>query len=474
MRHVSWEIALVCASLGACSAPATSGDTGAEQDIASATLELNRVPAGAQCLRVDATGLSPSPTFALTAGTATTTLSLGKLQLGSVTINASVFDVACASIGTNKASWIADPVTITTTVGDVPKVELQLRQYQPTQATTDFLPSILKTAAGDFGYILLLADGTVESVGDIFGVNPTAVPALTGVVDIFAGGRTFCGLKSDATLWCWGENGNKQLQNSSASFITTPIQEASAITTVAAGRAHLCFWGPSQGEKCQGANNAGQLGDGTTIDRATPVTPSGPAFIAEKLFAGGDRTCRVTGAGDVYCWGSNAFGELGDGTTTPALTPRFIASAFVSLVLSPQHTCALLPNATVKCWGSNGSGALGDGTTVNSPLPKLVPGLSAVTHLGNSFNHTCARVADGRVACWGAGNLGQLGDGTAAPHLSPTFIPNFTGTLDLVSGSGWNLTRMANHNLVWWGYPGLSGLGDASFPAYSPALVSTW
>jgi len=403
---------------------------------------------------------------------------VGKVPFGSVTFNASAFDVACASIGTNKPSWVADPQTITIAAGDAPKIELQMRQYLPVQATADFLPTVTKVAAGDFGFIMLLADGTVTSVGDVFGTAPTQVPSLSNVVDIFAGGRVFCGIKADTSAWCWCYNADKEVANVPDAWVTTPVQlPGLGYTSIAMGRAHTCAFIPNQGVKCWGLNNAGQLGDGTVINRAAPVSLSGPNLIAVKLFAGNDRTCEITGAGFTYCWGSNANGELGDGTTTQRLVQTYIASGNTSLALGARHTCAQLPNGTIKCWGYNGSGALGDGTTVNSLTPKAVAGLTNVTHLALGSDHTCARVSDGHVSCWGGNNFGQLGDNTVNNRALPAFVPGLTNALDVETGSSGNsysLARLASHDIVWWGYPGLSGFGDATFVAYAPQSIATW
>lgn len=463
--------------LAGCSSAAQGGGQADEANIGSVNLSLNRVPTGAQCLRVDATGLSPSPTFALTSGAQTTGLIVGKVPLGSVTINASAFDVACASIGTSKPSWVADPQTIAVAAGEVPKVELQMRQYLPVQATADFLPTVTKLAAGDYGFILLLADGTVTSIGDIFGVPPAQVPNLSNVVDIFAGGRVYCGIKADTTAWCWGYNAEKEVANVPDLWVTTPVQLPGAgYTSIAMGRAHTCAFGPNLGVKCWGANNAGQLGDGTVINRATPVSPSGSSFNAVKLFAGYDRTCEITGGGGTYCWGSNANGELGDGTTTQRLVQTYVASGITNLALGYRHTCAQLPNATIKCWGYNGSGALGDGTTVNSLTPKAVAGLTNVTHLALGADHTCVRVSDGRVSCWGGNTYGQLGDNSIVSHALPAFVPGLTDGLDIQAGTtnSFSIARRANHDIVWWGYPGLGGFGDAMFNVYAPQSISTW
>jgi alpha-tubulin suppressor-like RCC1 family protein len=473
--HSKIGIGLICALSIACSAPAEGdgGETDGEGNLGTVALEVNKVPAGAQCLDVWVNGTRWAQ-YALTQGAATS-VSLGKLPFGSTTIAASVFDLPCANIGLTQASWIADTQIVDVRLGEVQKIELELRQYLPAVATTDFLPTVTKSASGDYGYILLLADGTVVSIGDILGKAPTPVPSLTGVVDIFAGGRVFCGIKSDTTLWCWGYNGNRQVTDSASSFITTPVQiPGTGYTSVAMGRAHTCAVG-STGLKCWGANNAGQLGDNTLVDKPVPTTPAGPSFGTTRVYAGGDHTCITSGAGDTYCWGSNTYGELGDGTTTGKLQlTSLLGEGYVFLSLAQFHTCGLMPSGSVRCWGRNHNGMLGDGTTVNSLTPKTVAGVNLATHISTGTNHTCARLSNGQVACWGAGNDGQIGDGMVIQRLNPTIVPGLTGVVDIVGGTAFTVARKTDKDIVWWGYPGLGGLGDAFFPAYVPTPVSTW
>ena len=157
---------------------------------------------------------------------------------------------------------------------------------------------------------------------------------------------------------------------------------------------HGCALTAGGGVKCWGYNAYGQLGDGTTTDRLTPVGVVGLSSGVVQISTGDLHTCALTAAGGVKCWGFNSYGELGDGTTSFRTLPVNVSgltSGVAQLIAGYYHTCAVTTSLGAKCWGYNGYGGLGDGSTADRLTPVNVTGLtSGVTQISPGFIHTCA------------------------------------------------------------------------------------
>ncbi|MBK8050972.1 MAG: hypothetical protein IPK16_30065 [Anaerolineales bacterium] len=146
--------------------------------------------------------------------------------------------------------------------------------------------------------------------------------------------------------------------------------------------------------KCWGFNYYGQLGDGTNVDRWTPVDVTGLISGVQSTGAGGLHTCALTIDGEVMCWGGNGSSQLGDGTNTDRWTPGGVTgltSGMGSIGVGFNHTCAVTAANGVKCWGGNSRGELGDGTRTATLTPVDVIDLnSEVKAAVGGSDHTCA------------------------------------------------------------------------------------
>jgi hypothetical protein len=201
------------------------------------------------------------------------------------------------------------------------------------------------------------------------------VSGLTNAVAIAAGGAYTCALLSDGTARCWGYNSDGQLGDGTTTQRLTPVAVSGLTNAVAiaTGSYHTCALLSDGSARCWGGNNNGQLGDGTTTKRLTPVTVIG--LTNTVAIAGGDfHTCVLRSNGTARCWGHNTFGQLGDGTTTQRTTPVTVSGLTNAVAVAGGHfyTCALLSNGGARCWGDNDNGQLGDGTTTERHTPVVV------------------------------------------------------------------------------------------------------
>jgi alpha-tubulin suppressor-like RCC1 family protein/DNA-binding CsgD family transcriptional regulator len=203
-----------------------------------------------------------------------------------------------------------------------------------------------------------------------------------------------------------GGNSDKIAADAGLPFVRAPI---------AAGSEHTCVVAQT-GVLCWGANESGQLGNITIISpnrSAVPVHVTGLPSVIVALSAGGAHTCALGGSGSVWCWGSNASGQLGDGSNQDRATPVLVKSLGKTVAVGSglDFTCALSSSGEVSCWGGNSYGQLGDGTTAPRRVPQPVSDLDrSVVALAVGGYHACALLRDTTVRCWGRDWEGQLGD----------------------------------------------------------------
>ena len=212
--------------------------------------------------------------------------------------------------------------------------------------------------------------------------------------------------------------------------------------------------------------------------RVTSLVPG--AAPTDTISSGLDFTCAITTDGHVACWGKNDIGQLGHDTSEPFNpTPTLVIGLdeVVSIAAGMAHACALRQSGQVWCWGDNGYGQLGDGTMTNRPAPVRVPNLNYFSfgHITAGAWHTCALTDYGAVFCWGDNTYGQLGIGAGIERLNvPSYGPNINA-VNITSGSAaWHTcATLATGELKCWGAneSGECGAGTASTAEYSPVTV---
>ena len=281
------------------------------------------------------------------------------------------------------------------------------------------------------------------------GVSPThseefASPRfVNGVaVGVVAAGSEFtCGVLESGGLRCWGRNDVGQLGNENQIISATPgsrtqlaVRSITNATAVTAGSAHACALLSTGGVRCWGRNTTGQLGDGTTNNSFVPTTVTGLGTLTSQVSAvsaGDQHTCAIVvnpvslSPPSVRCWGSNAYGQLGRGTTggdfsTPAVVPG--TSGAIAVAAGGRHSCAVLATRAVVCWGFNANGQLGDGTTTQRNTATPVSGINTAWVVTAGAAHTCAGLQGGGFRCWGDNGLGRLGNGGLVASSTPTIV----------------------------------------------------
>ncbi len=323
-----------------------------------------------------------------------------------------------------------------------------------------------------------LGDGSTAS-----SQTPVDVVGLSsGVAAITAGDYHNCALTTGGGVKCWGSNGSGQLGDGSTASSQTPVDVmglSSGVAAITAGYSHTCALTTGGGAKCWGENYNGQLGDGSTRRKLTPVDVVGLSSGVAAITAGSSHTCALTTGGGVKCWGFNYVGQLGDGSTTNSQTPVDVvglSSGVAAITAGYYHTCALTTGGEAKCWGENYNGQLGDGSTANSQTPVDVVGLSsgvAAITAGDSF--TCALTTGGGVKCWGENSYGQLGDGSAgsaADKLTPVDVVGLSyGATVITAGVAYTCALTTEGGVKCWGYNKFGALGDGTAWRTTPVDV---
>ncbi len=326
------------------------------------------------------------------------------------------------------------------------------------------------------------------------------------IVDISLGEEHSSAITSIGSIFTWGNNNYGQLGDGTTTTKLIPtditslfnLSSGETIASISLGYAHSSAITSKGFIYTWGNNSYGQLGDGTNIDRMTPIDItrffSAPGEDIITVSLGNYHSAALTMMGRIYTWGWNAFGQLGDGTTTNKSYPTSINSRLnisisenvASISLGNTHSSALTSYGRVLTWGDNNNGQLGDGTNTQRTTPveitnrfNLIAGEEiANISLGSSY-YSSALSTYGRIFTWGSNNSGQLGDGTAISRSAPINIKNGfvlsegEAIVNISLGGGASSFLTSTGHLFLWGNNDAGQLGDGGNSKYTPTRISS-
>ncbi len=309
--------------------------------------------------------------------------------------------------------------------------------------------------------------------------TPVAVAGLAeGARAVEAGMAHTCALLETGTVKCWGGNEAGQLGDGSntSSLAPVTVSELAGVTQISTAREHTCALLENGSIACWGRNWGGMLGDGTRDDRNAPVDVVGLSSPATHVMAGGGFSCALVADGYVQCWGANELGQLGDGTFADSMSPVTVANTtgdMVALGGEYSHACASAPAVTI-CWGANWDGALGDGVGMTFSAPREVVDLENNIEMLSAGSNTCALDDSGSVQCWGVSWAGQLGNGTWDRASRPTPVSGLDGNVKAISQFGETICALTVSNGVkCWGLNDRGQVGDGTIQDFLGALTPT-
>ncbi|KAH9255532.1 hypothetical protein BASA81_006349 [Batrachochytrium salamandrivorans] len=251
-----------------------------------------------------------------------------------------------------------------------------------------------------------LGDGTTED-------KQTLVPVLgldSGIEEVYCSYYSSCMRATSGKAQCWGRVAG------SIETSPTTITISGGIQSISQGYAHICFVATIGGKLyCMGDNNYGQLGTGSTSNRAalTPVVGLATQDIV-SVACGFEHTCAVNANGAMLCWGKDAYGQLGSITSNSLVPVQVVGITHGAAVAWTgwYNSFTIMQNGTVQAFGKDGYGVFGTGSTGDQPVPIVFgQGVSGVVEACGGYPTTCVLLQNDQVKCTGNNLFGQLGAG---------------------------------------------------------------
>jgi alpha-tubulin suppressor-like RCC1 family protein len=283
-----------------------------------------------------------------------------------------------------------------------------------------------------------------------------------------AGAEHTCGIRTTGRLSCWGGNSYGELGAGNADPQAGMVGVATGFsdwTQVTAGNGSTCALRATGRRYCWGLNDRGQLGLGAPVPSYTPTSLSGEADTWRTIDLGTTSACGVRRTGRLFCWGSNEYGQLGNGTDDDAQAPVQVAGGrtdWTQVSVGDSFACAVRRDHRLFCWGFNATGQLGADVDLFTTRPVEVAGRRTDwASVSAGGIHTCGLRTSGRLFCWGYGDTGQLGDGRSLGSPTPVQVLGGRTDWDRVTvGGQFSCARRRSGRLFCWGGDGEGELGD--------------
>jgi alpha-tubulin suppressor-like RCC1 family protein len=291
---------------------------------------------------------------------------------------------------------------------------------------------------------------------------------------------TTCAITTDDRAYCWGNNSRGQLGNGDFTgpetcFADDPcstrpvaVKGGLRFRNVSPGGAHACGVTTDGKAYCWGSNAQGQIGDGTRTDRSTPVLVSG-GLRWREVTAGLFHSCGITTSDRVFCWGLNGSGQIGDSTRELVRrSPVQVAGGrfYGQIDAGEDFTCAVTLHQRALCWGRNDYGNLGIGTATLSRWPRLVAGGHLFARVSAGPFSACGLTPERYAYCWGDNQFAELGIGSVGgTHYKPTRAIQGTRLKQVEAGGEHTCGRPSSGKVLCWGFSRFGQLGGPdNFP----------
>jgi alpha-tubulin suppressor-like RCC1 family protein len=303
-------------------------------------------------------------------------------------------------------------------------------------------------------------------------IRSSPVQNVTGFIDwcqVSAGGNHSLGVRQSGTAWAWARNGNGQLGDNTLVNKSSPVLVAGGFTDwcqLSAGGYHSLGTRQNGTARAWGFNNSGQLGDGTTVAKSSPVLVVGGFTNWCQVSAGGQHSLGVRTNGTAWAWGIGTNGRLGDNTAVNKSSPVGLVGGFINwcqVSAGNAHSLGLRTTGTAWAWGNNAQGRLGDNTTVAKSSPvQVVGGFTDWCQVSAGNLHSLGLRTNGTAWSWGCNSIGQLGNNSTINRSSPgSVVGGFTNWCQVSTANiGFHSLGLRTNSTVWsWGCNGQGQLG---------------